>query len=68
MPKIDDELVTKAIEADRRHRQETQRPISAESLMRTFGLGAERSRLLMRTVRARWENERDRHNGGEVLN
>ncbi|AGM07155.1 hypothetical protein AORI_4571 [Amycolatopsis keratiniphila] len=57
LSRIDDDLVAKAIEVDRRHREERQRPISAEGLMRHFGLGAERSRLLMRTVRARWETE-----------
>lgn len=57
LSKIDDELVAKAVEVDRRHREEHQRPISAESLMRIFGLGAERSRLLMRAVRARWNSE-----------
>ncbi|MFI7121828.1 hypothetical protein [Amycolatopsis sp. NPDC049868] len=54
LSKLGDDLVEQAIEVDRRHREEHQRPISAEGLMRTFGLGAERSRLLMRTVRARW--------------
>lgn len=57
LSKLDDDLVGRAIEVDRRHREEHQRPISAEGLMRHFGLGAERSRLLMRTVRARWESE-----------
>ncbi len=57
LSKLTDDLVEKAIEADRRHREEHQRPISAEGLMRLFGLGAERSRLLMRTVRACWETE-----------
>ncbi|MEV6907045.1 hypothetical protein [Amycolatopsis sp. NPDC051071] len=63
LSKIDDDLVAKAIEVDRRHREEHQRPISAESLMRLFGLGAERSRLLMRTVRARWKPEHAVHDG-----
>src|SRR6266536_289840 len=36
------------------HRRTYQRPISAEGLMRTLGLGASRSRLLVRTVRALW--------------
>ncbi|MFD5247749.1 hypothetical protein ACFWIW_24650 [Amycolatopsis sp. NPDC058340] len=57
LSKLDDDLIGRAIEVDRRHREEHQRPISAEGLMRHFGLGAERSRLLMRTVRARWESE-----------
>lgn len=57
LSKLDDDLVGRAIEVDRRHREEHQRPISAEGLMRHFGLGAERSRLLMRTVRAKWEAE-----------
>ncbi|SDU10560.1 hypothetical protein [Amycolatopsis keratiniphila] len=54
LSKLDDDLVERAIEVDRRHREEHQRPISAEGLMRRFSLGAERSRLLMRTVRAKW--------------
>src|SRR6266536_5183961 len=37
------------------HRRTYQRPISAEGLMRTLGLGASRSRLLVRTVRAAWD-------------
>ncbi|WP_037305938.1 hypothetical protein [Amycolatopsis orientalis] len=57
LSKLDDDLVERAIEVDRCHREEHQRPISAEALMRHFGLGAERSRLLMRTVRAKWEAE-----------
>ena len=54
-PRIDDELLARAIEADLQHRRAYQRPISAEGLMRTLGLGASRSRLLVRAVRARWD-------------
>ncbi|SFI64284.1 hypothetical protein [Amycolatopsis regifaucium] len=57
LSKLDDDLIGRAIEVDRLHREEHQRPVSAEGLMRQFGLGAERSRLLMRTVRAKWEAE-----------
>ncbi|WP_037305587.1 hypothetical protein [Amycolatopsis orientalis] len=60
------DLVERAIEVDRRHREKHQRPISAEGLMRCFGLGAERSRLLMRTVRARWEEHSQCDPVGEV--
>lgn len=53
--RIDDELLGRAIEADLQHRKKYYRPISAEGLMRTLGLGASRSRLLTRMVRAEWE-------------
>ncbi|RSM75763.1 hypothetical protein DL991_27220 [Amycolatopsis sp. WAC 01375] len=64
LSKLDDDLVGRAVEVDRRHREEHQRPISAEGLMRHFGLGAERSRLLMRTVRARWDCANTVHDDG----
>lgn len=53
--RIDDELLGRAIEADLQHREKYRRPISAEGLMPTLGLGAGRSRLLTRMVRAEWE-------------
>lgn len=55
--RIDDELFGRAIEADLQHRERYHRPISAEGLMRTLGLGASRSRLLTRMVRAEWESQ-----------
>ncbi|MEU8415960.1 hypothetical protein AB0C24_24510 [Amycolatopsis japonica] len=65
LSKLDDGLVERAVEVDRRHREEHQRPISAEGLMRGLGVGAERSRLLMRTVRAKWEAEHLVHGNGD---
>jgi hypothetical protein len=49
---VDAELVERARCEDRRHRELYQRPISAENLRKTLGVGAERSRMLARIVRA----------------
>ncbi|MFI5611671.1 hypothetical protein [Amycolatopsis sp. NPDC051903] len=49
---VDAELLERARCEDRRHRELYQRPISAENLRKTLGVGAERSRILARLVRA----------------
>ena len=49
---VDDELLERARQEDRRHRELHQRPVSAESLRKTLGVGAERSRTLVKLVRA----------------
>jgi hypothetical protein len=49
---LDAELLERARCEDRRHRELYQRPISAENLRNTLGVGAERSRMLARLVRA----------------
>lgn len=51
---LDDDLVERAREMDARHRELRQRPISAEALRKALGVGAERSRVLTRVVRAEW--------------
>ncbi|WP_410676825.1 hypothetical protein [Amycolatopsis sp. cmx-4-68] len=48
----DDELLERARHEDRRHRELHQRPVSAENLRRALGVGAERSRTLVKLVRA----------------
>ncbi|MBE8516419.1 hypothetical protein ILP97_02620 [Amycolatopsis sp. H6(2020)] len=49
---VDAELLERAWPEDRRHRELYQRPVSAESLRKTLGVGAERSRTLVKLVRA----------------
>ncbi|MET8854523.1 hypothetical protein [Amycolatopsis sp. NPDC004625] len=49
---VDAELLERARHEDRRHRELYQRPISAESLRKVLGVGAERSRTLVTLVRA----------------
>jgi hypothetical protein len=51
---IDAELLERARAEDRRHRERHQRPISAETLRLTLGVGAERSRILVKAVRTEW--------------
>ena len=48
----DAELLERARNEDRRHRELHQRPVSAENLRKTLGVGAERSRTLVKVVRA----------------
>jgi hypothetical protein len=48
--KVDAELLGQARNEDRRHRELYQRPVSAESLRKVLGVGAERSRTLVRLV------------------
>ena len=49
---VDAELLERARHEDRRHRELYQRPVSAENLRKTLGVGAERSRTLVKLVRA----------------
>ncbi|MEV6871450.1 hypothetical protein [Amycolatopsis sp. NPDC051128] len=49
---VDAELLERARCEDRRHRELYQRPVSAESLRKALGVGAERSRTLVKLVRA----------------
>ncbi len=49
---VDAELLERARDEDRRHRELYQRPVSAESLRKVLGVGAERSRTLVKLVRA----------------
>jgi hypothetical protein len=49
---VDAELLERARCEDRRHRELYQRPVSAESLRKTLGVGAKRSRTLVKLVRA----------------
>jgi hypothetical protein len=49
---VDAELLERARCEDRRHRQLHQRPVSAESLRKALGVDAERSRALVKLVRA----------------
>jgi hypothetical protein len=49
---VDDELLERARQEDRRHRERYQRPVSAENLRKTLGVGAERSRTLVKLIRA----------------
>ncbi len=49
---VDAELLERARCEDRRHRELYQRPVSAESLRKALGVGAERSRTLAKLVRA----------------
>jgi hypothetical protein len=51
---VDAELLDRARREDRRHRELHQRPISAESLRQVLGVGAGRSRLLVKLVREEW--------------
>jgi len=51
---VDGELLDRARRADRRHRELHQRPISAENLRLDLGVGARRSRLLVKIVREEW--------------
>ncbi|MEV4055191.1 hypothetical protein AB0J55_28655 [Amycolatopsis sp. NPDC049688] len=48
----DAELLERARCEDRRHRELYQRPVSAENLRKALGVGAERSRTLVKLVRA----------------
>ncbi|WSJ73222.1 hypothetical protein OG439_27480 [Amycolatopsis sp. NBC_01307] len=49
---VDAELLERARYEDQRHRELYQRPVSAESLRKALGVGAERSRALVKLVRA----------------
>ncbi|MGV9362060.1 hypothetical protein [Amycolatopsis sp. NPDC003731] len=49
---VDAELLDRARQEDRRHRELYQRPVSAESLRKVLGVGAGRSRALVKLVRA----------------
>jgi hypothetical protein len=49
---VDAELLERARDEDRRHRELYQRPVSAEKLRKALGVGAERSRTLVKMVRA----------------
>jgi hypothetical protein len=49
---VDAELLERARHEDRRHRELYQRPVSAENLRKPLGVGVERSRTLVRLVRA----------------
>jgi hypothetical protein len=49
---VDDELLERARDEDRRHRKLYQRPVSAENRRKALGVGAERSRTLVKLVRA----------------
>ncbi|MFI5587243.1 hypothetical protein ACIA5G_19505 [Amycolatopsis sp. NPDC051758] len=49
---VNAELLERARREDRRHRELYQRPVSAESLRKALGVGAERSRNLVKLVRA----------------
>ncbi|WP_410575614.1 hypothetical protein [Amycolatopsis sp. cmx-4-61] len=49
---VGDELLERARQEDKRHRERYQRPVSAENLRKALGVGAERSRTLVRLVRA----------------
>lgn len=48
----DRELLRRAQQEDARHREEQQRPISAETLRKRLGIGAKRSRMLVAAVRS----------------
>jgi hypothetical protein len=50
--KVDAELLERARCEDLRHRGLYQRPVSAESLWKALGVGVERSRTLVKVVRA----------------
>jgi hypothetical protein len=49
---VNAELLKRARHEDRRHRELYQRPVSAENLRKALGVGAERSRTLVKLVRA----------------
>lgn len=49
---VDAELLERARREDRRHRELYQRPVSAENLRKVLGVGADRSRALVKLVRA----------------
>jgi hypothetical protein len=49
---VDAELLERARREDRRHRERYQRPVSAENLRKALGVGADRSRALVKLVRA----------------
>lgn len=49
---VDAELLERARHEDRRHRELYQRPVSAENLRKSLGVGAERSRTLVKLVRS----------------
>ncbi|SFQ53583.1 hypothetical protein [Amycolatopsis rubida] len=51
---VDAELLERARHEDLRHRELYQRPVSAENLRKALGVGAERSRTLVKLVRAEW--------------
>ncbi len=51
---VDAELLERARCEDLRHRELYQRPVSAENLRKALGVGAERSRTLVKLVRAEW--------------
>ncbi|WP_409463239.1 hypothetical protein [Amycolatopsis sp. GA6-003] len=54
---LDPELVERARQVDAEHRARHQRPVSAEVLRKALGVGAKRSRMLTRVVRAEWHDE-----------
>lgn len=49
---VSDDLLERARQEDQRHRERYQRPVSAENLRKALGVGAERSRTLVKLVRA----------------
>ncbi|WP_409463215.1 hypothetical protein [Amycolatopsis sp. GA6-003] len=51
---LDPDLVEQARQVDAEHRARHQRPVSAEVLRKALGVGAKRSRMLTRVVRAEW--------------
>ena len=55
---MDAELLERARCEDRRHRERYQSPVSAENLRKTLGVGAERSRILVKLVRAERSNSK----------
>ncbi|WP_275295103.1 hypothetical protein [Amycolatopsis sp. La24] len=54
---LDPGLVERAKLIDAQHRERHQRPVSAEILRKSLGVGAERSRVLTRVVRADWREK-----------
>lgn len=56
---LDPGLVERAKLIDAQHRERHQRPVSAEVLRKSLGVGAERSRVLTRMVRADWRENTD---------
>ncbi|MDT0310465.1 DUF2637 domain-containing protein [Streptomyces sp. DSM 44917] len=74
-PSLGGELLDRARREDARHRQECQRPISAETLRKRLGVGAKKSRALVEAVRreaadaekARSEREFDSRPAGDSV-
>ena len=52
---LDDDLMYRARMEDRRHRQECQRPISADTLRRRLGIGSARARHLVTCIRREFD-------------